>query len=42
MLQYVNFIKMIPYLLVIVALAGIRKSIPPKAIGKPYEKEARA
>jgi simple sugar transport system permease protein len=41
MLDYVNFIKMIPYILVIVALAGIRKSVPPKAIGTPYEKEAR-
>jgi simple sugar transport system permease protein len=41
MLEYVNFIKMIPYVLVIVALAGIRKSVPPKAIGTPYEKEAR-
>jgi ABC-type uncharacterized transport system permease subunit len=41
LLDYVNFIKMIPYVLVIVALAGIRRSIPPKAIGTPYEKEAR-
>jgi simple sugar transport system permease protein len=41
LLEYVNFIKMIPYVLVIVALAGIRKSVPPKAIGTPYEKEAR-
>ncbi|MFX1262582.1 MAG: ABC transporter permease [Promethearchaeota archaeon] len=41
MLEYVNFIKMIPYILVIVALAGIRRSVPPKAVGTPYEKEAR-
>jgi ABC-type uncharacterized transport system permease subunit len=39
---YDNFIKMLPYLLVIVALAGIRRSIPPKAVGKPYEKEKPA
>ncbi len=38
---YNNFIKMVPYLLVIVALAGIRRSVPPKAIGVPYEKEGR-
>jgi simple sugar transport system permease protein len=38
---YNNFIKMVPYLSVIVALAGIRKSIPPKAVGVPYEKEKR-
>jgi ABC-type uncharacterized transport system permease subunit len=36
---YDNFIKMLPYLLVIVALAGIRRSIPPKAVGTSYEKE---
>jgi len=42
LLEYVNFVKMIPFVLVIVALAGIRRSIPPKAIGTPYEKEARA
>lgn len=42
LLEYVNFIKMLPYVLVIVALAGIRRSVPPKAIGSPYEKEARA
>jgi simple sugar transport system permease protein len=39
---YNNFIKMVPYLSVIIALAGIRKSIPPKAVGVPYEKEKRA
>ncbi|MFQ5833499.1 MAG: ABC transporter permease [Candidatus Thorarchaeota archaeon] len=37
-----NFIQMIPYVFVIIALAGIRKSIPPKGIAVPYEKEARA
>jgi ABC-type uncharacterized transport system permease subunit len=37
-----NFFKMIPYILVIVALAGIRRSIPPKSIGVAYEKEKRA
>ncbi|NHJ14304.1 MAG: ABC transporter permease [Candidatus Thorarchaeota archaeon] len=38
---YSNFIQMIPFVLVIVALAGIRKSVPPKGIAVPYEKEAR-
>ncbi|MFW9926649.1 MAG: ABC transporter permease [Candidatus Thorarchaeota archaeon] len=41
LLPYNNFIQMIPYLLVVIALAGIRKSVPPKAIAKPYEKEKR-
>ena len=40
--EYLSFIQMLPFLLVIVALAGIRKSVPPKAIGKPYEKEKPA
>ena len=39
---YSEFVAMIPYVFVIVALAGIRRSIPPKAIGVPYEKEKRA
>jgi simple sugar transport system permease protein len=39
---YNNFIQMIPFILVIVALAGIRKSVPPKGIAIPYEKEVRA
>ena len=39
---YTEFVAMIPYVFVIVALAGIRRSIPPKAIGVPYEKEKRA
>ncbi len=39
--DYLSFIQMLPYLLVVVALAGIRKSIPPKAVGVPYEKEKR-
>ncbi len=34
-----NFIQMIPYISVIVALGIIRRSIPPKAIGVPYIKE---
>lgn len=41
LLPYNNFVQMIPYLLVVVALAGIRKSVPPKAIAIPYEKEKR-
>ncbi len=36
-----NLVKIIPYALVIVALAGIRKSIPPKGIAIPYEKERK-
>ena len=36
---YVQFISMIPYISVIVALGIIRRSIPPKAIGVPYIKE---
>jgi simple sugar transport system permease protein len=40
--QYLSFIQMVPYVLVIVALAGIRKAVPPAAVGEPYEKEARA
>lgn len=39
LVQLTNLVKIIPYALVIVALAGIRRSIPPKAIGTPYEKE---
>ncbi len=40
--QYGHFIQMIPFVLVIVAIAGIRKSVPPKGIAVPYEKEKRA
>ena len=36
---YVQFISMIPYISVIVALGIIRRSVPPKAIGVPYIKE---
>jgi len=36
---YVQFIQMIPYISVIVALGIIRRSIPPKGIGVPYIKE---
>ncbi|NWF97105.1 MAG: hypothetical protein HXY34_13265 [Candidatus Thorarchaeota archaeon] len=38
---YSDFVQMIPYVFVIIALAGIRRSIPPKSVGVPYEKEAR-
>ena len=41
LLPYANFIAMTPYLLVIVALGVIRKSIPPKGIAIPYEKEGK-
>ncbi|MFW9935416.1 MAG: ABC transporter permease [Candidatus Thorarchaeota archaeon] len=34
-----NFIQMVPYVSVIIALGIIRRSIPPKAIGVPYIKE---
>ncbi|MEM2143179.1 MAG: ABC transporter permease [Candidatus Thorarchaeota archaeon] len=37
-----NFFRMIPFAVVIVTIAGIRRSIPPRAIGVPYEKEQRA
>ncbi|MFW9963203.1 MAG: ABC transporter permease [Candidatus Sifarchaeia archaeon] len=36
-----NLVKIIPYALVIIALAGIRRSIPPKAIAIPYVKERK-
>ena len=39
---YSQFIQMIPFVLVVLALAGIRKSVPPKAIAVPYEKETKA
>ncbi len=39
---YNNFIKMIPFVLVVIALAGIGRSRPPKAVGTPYEKEKPA
>jgi ABC-type uncharacterized transport system permease subunit len=38
-LPFSNFIAMLPYVLVVVALGLIRKSVPPKAIAIPYEKE---
>ncbi|MHA2406052.1 MAG: ABC transporter permease, partial [Candidatus Hermodarchaeia archaeon] len=34
-----NFIQMIPYVAVILALGIIRRSVPPKAIAIPYIKE---
>ncbi len=39
---YSQFIQMLPFVLVVLALAGIRKSVPPKAIAVPYEKEVKA
>ncbi|MHA1864705.1 MAG: ABC transporter permease [Candidatus Thorarchaeota archaeon] len=39
LLPYANFIAMIPFVLVVVALGLIRRSVPPKAIAIPYEKE---
>ncbi len=42
LLPYANFIAMLPYLLVVVALGVIRRSIPPKGIAIPYEKERKA
>lgn len=39
LLPFANFIAMLPYVLVIVALGLIRKSVPPKAVGTSYEKE---
>jgi len=41
LLPFANFIAMLPYILVVVALGLIRKSVPPKAIAKPYEKEKK-
>jgi ABC-type uncharacterized transport system permease subunit len=38
---YNDFIFMLPYVLVVVALAVIRKSVPPKSVGQPYEKEMK-
>ncbi len=37
--QYNYVIFMLPYILVVVALAVIRKAVPPKGIAVPYEKE---
>ncbi|MCF2137654.1 MAG: ABC transporter permease [Candidatus Thorarchaeota archaeon] len=39
LLPFSNFVRMIPYILVVIALAGIRRSVPPKGIAIPYEKE---
>jgi simple sugar transport system permease protein len=36
---FTQFIQMIPYISVIVALGIIRRSIPPAAVGEPYVKE---
>ena len=38
---YSQFLQMMPFVLVVLALAGIRKSVPPKAIAVPYEKEVK-
>jgi simple sugar transport system permease protein len=37
-----QFIQMIPYICVIIALGIIRRSVPPKSIGVPYIKEEKA
>ncbi|MHA1958993.1 MAG: ABC transporter permease [Candidatus Thorarchaeota archaeon] len=39
LLPVASFIAMLPYVLVIVALGLIRRSVPPKGIAVPYEKE---
>lgn len=37
-----QFLQMVPYIITIVVLAGLGgKSRPPKAVGKPYEKEGK-
>ncbi|MFW9806981.1 MAG: ABC transporter permease, partial [Candidatus Thorarchaeota archaeon] len=41
LLPFANFIAMLPYLLVVVALGLIRRSVPPKGIAVPYEKEKK-
>jgi simple sugar transport system permease protein len=41
LIQLTNLVKIIPYALVIIGLAGIRRSIPPKGIAVPYEKERK-
>jgi simple sugar transport system permease protein len=41
LVTFTNLVKIIPYALVIIALAGIRRSVPPKAVGTPYEKEKK-
>jgi simple sugar transport system permease protein len=41
LLPYNNFIQMIPYILVVISLAIIRRSVPPKAVAIPYEKERK-
>ena len=39
LLPFANFIAMLPFVLVVVALGLIRRSVPPKGIAIPYEKE---
>jgi simple sugar transport system permease protein len=39
LLPFANYIAMLPFVLVVVALGLIRKSVPPKGIAIPYEKE---
>ncbi len=39
LLPFANYIAMLPFVLVVVALGLIRKSVPPKDIGNPYVKE---
>lgn len=42
LLPFNNFIKMLPFVLVVIALAGIGRARPPKAVGQAYEKEKPA
>ena len=39
LLPFANYIAMLPFVLVVVALGLIRRSVPPKSIAVPYEKE---
>ena len=39
LLPFANYIAMLPFVLVVVALGLIRRSVPPKDIGNPYVKE---
>jgi len=41
LIPFSNFIAMLPFVLVVVALGLIRRSVPPKAVGVAYEKEKK-